>query len=64
MDIRRNRTNNTLFAIRVKAGKFRLMDGEDIGNIRIPLDVTDRVTGQTRQGVALSGGHNSITCIR
>ena len=22
---------------------FRLMDGEDIGNIRIPLDVTDRI---------------------
>ena len=25
---------------------FRLMDGEDIGNIRIPLDVTDRIIAE------------------
>ena len=26
---------------------FRLMDGEDIGNIRIPLDVTDRLIAES-----------------
>jgi hypothetical protein len=25
---------------------FRAMDGEDIGNIRIPLDVTDRIIAE------------------
>jgi hypothetical protein len=26
---------------------FRAMDGEDIGNIRIPLDVTDRLIAES-----------------
>jgi hypothetical protein len=26
---------------------FRLMDGEDIGNIRVPLDVTDRLIAES-----------------
>jgi hypothetical protein len=26
---------------------FRLIDGEDIGNIGIPLDVTDRIIAET-----------------
>jgi hypothetical protein len=40
---------------------FRLMDGEDIGNIWIPLDVTDRIIAETECPVAATESPRSAS---